>query len=234
MGGESAPWGIAHGLSGTKPTILTVPEGRNRTLVADMAAEFAPALLRHLRHPDYDRASPKSPDDIGTLRQLWLPNGTHLDMLHFIAYAYTFARVGERDRAKTLNKLGRAAGWLFREAKRPGQQSVMVASEALQAAYTFPAEDVRQAHLGFLLAWLETKGGREARLRAAQEAEQMAVATSLDPPVERDYLQAAVDDWNEAERNNDARARSRHATAIEATLRSELERRFELTERAIG
>src|SRR2546422_8607637 len=52
MGGESAPWGVASGLAGTKPTILTVPEGRNRTLVADMAAEFAPVLLRHFRHPE--------------------------------------------------------------------------------------------------------------------------------------------------------------------------------------
>ena len=43
MGGESAPWGIAHGLPGKKPSTLIVPEGRNRTLVADMAAEFAPA-----------------------------------------------------------------------------------------------------------------------------------------------------------------------------------------------
>ena len=195
----------------TNPTILTVPEGRNRTLVADMAAEFAPALLRHFRHPDSDSGSPTGPKQIGPLRQLWLPNGTHLDMLHFIAYAYTFTRVGDRDRAKTLNKLGRAAGWLFREAQRPGQQTVMVASEALQAGYTFPAEDVRQAHLGFLLAWLETKGGREARLRAAQEAEQMAVATSLDPPVERDALQPAVDAWNEAQRGNDTKARSRYA-----------------------
>jgi|SRR5882724_3172558 len=233
MGGESAPWGIAYGFPGTKPTILTVPEGRNRTLVADMAAEFAPALLRHFRHRDYDRGSPAGPKQIGALRQLWLPNRTHLDMLHFIAYAYTFTRVGERDRAKTLNKLGRATGWLFREAMRPGQQTVMVASEALQTAYTFPAEDVRQAHLGFLLAWAATKGGRDARLRAAGDAERSAVATSLDPPVERDDLQPSVDDWNEAHRNNDAKAQSRHAGAIEAKLRPELVRRFELTERAI-
>ena len=233
MGGESAPWGIAHGVMGTKPTVLTVPEGRNRTLVADMAAEFAPALLRHFRHGDFDSGSPTGPEGIGQLRQLWLPNGTHLDMLHFIAYAYTFTRVGERNRAKTLNKLGRAAGWLFREAKRPGQQTVMVATEALRGAYTFPAEDVRQAHLGFLLAWLETKGCRDARLRAAQAAEQMAVATSLDPPIEREVLQPAVDGWNEADRGSDTKARSRHAAAIDAKLRSELDRRFELTERAI-
>src|SRR5207245_11282338 len=143
---------------------------RNRTVGADMAAEFAPALLPHFRHRDYDRTSPTGPQQIGPLRQLWLPNGTHRDMLHFIAYAYTFTRVGERDRAKTLNKLGRATGWLFREAMRPGQQTVMVASEALQTAYTFPAEDVRQAHLGLLLAWVATKGGRDASLGGAQKA----------------------------------------------------------------
>ena len=87
---------------GKRPTILTVPEGRNRTLVADMAAKFAPVLLEHFHHPDYDPASPTSSQHMGALRQLWLPNVTHLDMLHFIAYAYTFTRVGERDRAKTL------------------------------------------------------------------------------------------------------------------------------------
>jgi len=154
-------------------------------------------------------------------------------MLHFLAYAYTFARVGERSRAKTLNKLGRIAGWLFREATRPGQQTVIVASEALQSAYTFPAEDVRQAHLGFLLAWVATKGGRDARLRAAEEAERAAVATSLDPPVERDELQPAVDGWNKARQNNDAKGLARHAASIDSKLRPELLRRFELTERAI-
>jgi len=233
MGGESAPWGVASGLAGTKPTILTVPEGRNRTLVADMAAEFAPVLLRHFRHPEYDHVSPTGPEHIGALRQLWLPNGTHLDMLHFMAYAYTFTRVGERDRAKTLNKLGRVCGWLFREGKRPGQQTVIVATAALQEAYSFPAEDVRQAHLGFLLAWLETRGGREVRLHAAHEAERMAVATSLDPPVERADLQPAVEAWNEAKANDNPKVRSRHAGAIETTLRAELVRRFDLTQRAI-
>ncbi len=232
MGGESAPWGIAHGHPGDNPTVLTVPEARNRTLVADMAAAFAPTLLEHFRHPGYAQDTPTGPKEPRALRQLWVPNPTHLEMLHCMAYAYTFTRVGERDRAKTLNKLGRVAGWLFREANRPGQQTVVVASDALRDAYTFPAEDVRQAHLGFLLAWLASQGGREAGHRAASEAEQHAVATSLDPSVEREELQDAVDAWNEAERNTNSKDKSL-ATRIDAILGRELNRRWKLTEQAI-
>ena len=47
--------------------------------------------------------------------------------------------------------LGRACGWLFREAQRPGQMAVMAASRVLTDAYTFPSETTRQGHLGFLL-----------------------------------------------------------------------------------
>lgn len=51
MGGESAPWGIVFGPPDKAPTILTVPEPRNRDFVAAMVARFAPALLKHLQHP---------------------------------------------------------------------------------------------------------------------------------------------------------------------------------------
>ena len=85
MGGESRPWGVAFGTIADGPTVLTVPEGRNRTLVGDMMAEFAPALLAHFRHPSFS----EGPAAYSTqpLRQLWLPGTSHLEMLHFIAAA---------------------------------------------------------------------------------------------------------------------------------------------------
>ena len=58
---------------------------------------------------------------------------------------------------------------------------------------------------------------REARLRAAHEAERMAVATSLDPPVERAELQPAVEAWNEAKGNDNPKVRSRHASGNKRT-----------------
>jgi hypothetical protein len=233
MGGESAPWGIAYGHLGRRPKVLTVPEARNRDLVADMVAEFAPVLLEHFLHPDYSDVEVAGPRDPRPLRQLWVPNRTHLEMLHYLAYSYTFTKWGARARAKTLNALGRLSGWLFRESQRPGQVSVMVATDALRESYVFPAELVRQAHLGFLLAWLEGKGRRERRLEAAQAEERKSIATSLDPALERDLLDPAVERWGEAHKAEKSRAERAAAGVVHGVLGPELTRRFDLVERAI-
>jgi hypothetical protein len=232
MGGESRPWGIAFGRCGAEPKIITVPEARNRDLVAAMVAEFAPVLLSHLRTPGYCRSGPESRDDLLPLRQIWLPNSTHLEMLHHLAYAYAFTRSGGADR-ELLNAFGRACGWLFREAQRSGQQTVTVASAALKQSYTFPAEDTRQGHLGFLLAWLGTKGSRDARLQAALEAERQTVATSLDPDLERAHLQGAVEAWGASRRQADEAGKAKAARVVTKSLAPELSRRWKLTESAI-
>ena len=232
MGGESAPWGITWGHPGQKPEVLAVPEARNREAVAAMIAKFAPALLEHYWSPltnDWEGTTQRDKDL--PLRQLWMPNASHIDMLHFLAYSYTFTKFGEMGRYTTLNALGRLAGWLFREHHRPGQMMVMAATDALRSAYVFPAEDVRQAHLGYLLAWLETTGKRTKRLAAAQEAEEHSISTSLDPAIERDELEPLVEKWNDQRLGS--RVREQAKADIEATLGRELLERFTLVERAI-
>ncbi len=82
------------------------------------------------------------------------------------------------------------------------------------------------------MAWLEAKGGRDVRAAAAVAAEGEAVATSMDPVVERDTLEDMVDAFNEARTNGDDRSRKRVHGAIEAVLEAQLKRRIELTERA--
>lgn len=234
MGGESRPWGIAYGKPGKNPKILSVVEGRNRDLVAEMTTRFAPALLKHLRTPAHCGANePEEWEDLQPLRQVWLPNPTHLNMLHHLAYAYTFTKWGAEIRDR-LNALGRACGWLFREAQRPGNQVAMVASDALRSAYTFPSEEVRQGHLGFLLAWLEAKGNRDTRLAAALEAEQQAVAASLAPELERSTLESAVEAWGIANREDEEASKKRAARKVAATLKPELERRWQLTAVALA
>ena len=233
MGGESAPWGVAVGNPGAEPTILNVPEARNRDMVADMVARLAPTLLRHFRHPEYG-GRPDVENDLVPLRQLWVPNRSHLDLLHAIAYSYTFTRWGDPGRAAMLNSIGRLSGWLFREAQRAGQVTVMAASDALRSCYTFPSSDLRQSHLGYLLAWLETRGGRERRLKAAQEAEQRSISISLDPALERDELADLVERWGEAHRAGDSRGEQKPAREIARRLEDELRHRYELVERAIA
>lgn len=233
MGGESSPWGVAFGRPGKKPTILTTPEPRTRDDVAEMMVKLAPELLTHLHHPRFSPFGP-SPDTKVPPFQVWVPNPSHLEMLHHLAYAYTFTRFGAPSRAQTLNYLGHACGWLFRESQRPGQMVTFAATDALTEAFTFPAEKTRQGHLGFLLAWLETKGSRQARETAAAEAERQSVSTSLDPALERDELQSWVEEFGPARTAGDDAVVARATRRIHAVLKEELERRFSLTERALA
>jgi hypothetical protein len=232
MGGESAPWGIAFGRPGDPPQMLTTPEPRTRDDVAEMVSKLAPSLLTHVHHPRFSPFGP-SPDANLPPFQVWVPNATHLDMLHHLNYAYTFTRFGAESRRLLLNQLGQACGWLFREAQRPGQMVTMVAAEVLSEAFAFPAETPRLAHPSFLLAWLKTKGGRNVRMEAASQAEQLSAATSLDPPFERDELAFYVELYNEGRREQDDSKLGRAIKQIDKLLREELERRFRVTEEAI-
>lgn len=233
MGGESGPWAVGHAHPRQTPKILCVPEPRNRDLVAKMVAMLAPVLLEHLRHPDFSDKTIEGPGHELPHRQVWLPNGAHLEMLHHLAYAYTFTKWGEKSRAQLLNALGRAANWLFNEGHRPGQVTVMPATDALTESYTFPCETVRQGHLGYLLAWLETKGNRTARMKAAASAELKPVSTNLDPAFEREALAPLVESWNEAEKAGGKHRSDSLAQQIIGEVGPEVLRRLRLVEKAI-
>lgn len=188
MGGESRPWGVAIGHPNKPPTIHTVAEARDRELVGGMLEQVAPVLLAHMGYPNH--AAP--------LPHVWLPNASHVEMLHLLAF--------------TL--------------------SCIDASRALRDAFAFPTEEARQAHTGYLLAWLETKGAFDVRLRAATLAEKRAVSTSLDPQVEKAGLDARVEAFNEAKRSGHSPAMRKIADKIREALEPELRHRFEVAARA--
>ncbi len=226
MGGESRPWGIAIGRPDRTPKIFTAAEARDRELVGAMLEDFAPRLLAHMGHPEFASSPGELPPHV------WLPNASHVEMLHFLAFTYTFAKRGEVKRMKTLNALGRASNWLFQESTRPGQLSCIDASRALRDAFSFPAEDVRQAHTGYLLAWLQTNGNFDVRLRAAPAAEERAVSTSLDPQIEKAGLDTLVEEFNKAKRSGDSAKAEPLTQDIHKLLEVELVHRFETAARA--
>ena len=225
MAGESRPWGIAWGHPGEEPRIESVADGRVRDDVAAICADFGEDLLEHLRVQNwsYDPIPKKAPSE--DLCQLWVPNRQHVAMFHQLAYAYSQTKFGGDD-VETLNALGRLSGWLFRESSRRGSQHLIDASAALREAFAFPAQDARQAHLGYLLAWLTTTGDRTARLAAAEVAESSAVSPTMNPALERDALAEPLERRRKIQR--EGRSAAAEETEISEVLADELSRRWEL------
>ncbi|MEZ4409444.1 MAG: hypothetical protein R3A52_23685 [Polyangiales bacterium] len=239
MAGESSPWGVAAGAPDAKPRFYTVPEPRNADLHAAFVESFSAEILAHVGHPEHlpppaqgESATERPfPRELLASRQLWMPGSTHVEMLHLLDFRYTLAMTGEEQRLKRVRALGRACGWLFRESTRPGQVRVHDATARLRQLYAFPAETVRQQHLGYLLAWLGS-GDRDARLAAAARAEKLSVGVTMHPEYERSALLARLEDFNARRRANDLGAFAK-ATEIHDALVSELDRRWKLTVEAI-
>lgn len=229
MAGESRPWGIAWGTAGSEPRIESVPDGRVRDDVAALCATFAEDLLEHLRVHNWTFDPVPEKPELGDLRQVWLPNGQHIAMLHQLSYTYSQTKFGGETQ-DILRALGRVSGWMFRDTSRVGNQHVVSASQLLGDSYVFPAQDVRTAHLGFQLAWLSTPGDRNARLASAEEAEGYTISPTMDPTLDRERLSDLVAEWQEGRRVG--REVGEPADSIADILREELRRRWELTEHA--
>lgn len=226
MAGESRPWGIAWGRVNEQPKIASVPDGRVRDDVAVLCAEFAEDLLEHLRVHNWTYDPVDQTAKPADLRQVWLPNGQHVAMLHQLSYTYSQTKFGGPNQA-ILRALGRLSGWMFRETSRRGHQHVISASGALGEAYTFPAQDARTAHLGYQLAWLTTSGDLAERMAAASTAEGLTVSPTLDPSLERENLSPLVEALQTGRRaGTDVSAL---ADSIAAVLITELDRRWRLT-----
>src|SRR5262249_16804143 len=163
MAGEARPWGVIAGHPGEEPAIVTVPEPRDAGESARLALALSAILLPHLPHPEGATEAEEADLAPGaSRRQLRMPGGAHVQMLHLRDCRFARASMREEPSAKELGALGRACGWLFRESTRPAQVRVFDATARLRDAFAVPAEDARQAHLGLLLAWLSTSGPRDA------------------------------------------------------------------------
>jgi hypothetical protein len=226
LGGETSCWGVVWGHPGETPRFATTPDPRKPEAVATMLLPFAYDLLQHLPHPMLPAGA--RPD---ARRQLWLPGGAHVEVLHLLHYRLQHV-TEPREHVDLLRALGRSAGWLFRESCRPGQQRVIDASAWLREVFAFPADSGHLAHLGFQLAWLATPGSRRDRVEAAAVAEEQPVGTALRPGLERDQIAPALDAL--AGEGASPEDRRRHARTIQRLLEAELSRRWTLLEQAVS
>lgn len=184
MSGETRPWGIAFGRLEDGPQIYAVEDGRNRESIQEMLENFAIDFINFFRVENFT-FEPISKENLQLEDppQIWLPNSSHVDMLHFINYMYWRTRAD--DSMETYRTtLSRLCGWLFRESTYTGQQLIVDASAVLRENYIFPVDDVTIANTATALAWLNPRGSINEKLHEARKWSQDAVGITMQPDVE--------------------------------------------------
>jgi len=195
MAGESRPWGIVYGrLRDKAPRILTAGDGRNREAVSQICEEFGVAMLQYCRAEGHS-FNPITKDNIDPeeLPQIWVPGERHIEMLHYLEYAFWRVRKGD-DRTKPLTVLARLAGWLFRESGRSGQQQIIDASRALRDAYVFPSDSLSLGNLTTAVAWFNAAGELPEKRINVREAGKQRVSPTLDPTLDSKILAPLVEE----------------------------------------
>ena len=87
---------------------------------------------------------------------------------------------------------------------RRGSRRLSTAPPRLQEAFTFPADDLRQQHVGFLLALLQTRGGLEKRMTRRGRGGAARAFRSRWIPMSSETGSSR---WSTATRRRDARRR---------------------------
>lgn len=235
MGGETRPWSIAWGKPGEEPSFSSVSDPRNREAVEQMVESFAQDLLAHFRIEGFSSEPILEEDLEGEAQsvlvqnapQIWLPGPSHLDMIHYLSYAYWRVREDD-DRTSPIHALSRFCGWLFRENSSMGQQTIIDASKAVRDAYVFPTDDFSLTHLGAQRVWLKAKGGYKQKLLASRESAKNLLGITLDPSVEVELQKLLAE--NRKEKNNDSNDSS--SVLVTSELWEETMRRWHALEAA--
>lgn len=185
MSGETRPWGIAFGTEETGPKIYAAVDGRDREQIQSSLEEFSIDFINYFQVENFT-FEPITKDNLhlDTPPQLWLPNSSHVDMLHFVNYMYWKPRTDdEMDTYRTT--LSRLSGWLFRESKLKGQQLVIDSAACLRENFVFPVDDVTISNPAVALEWLTPRDSIQDQLQNTRTYAEDAAGTTLQPEVEK-------------------------------------------------
>lgn len=219
MSGETRPWGVAFGTEETGPKIYAAVDGRDREQIQSMLEEFSIDFINYFQVENFT-FDPVSKENLHSQNppQIWLPNSSHLDMMHFINYMYWKPRTDdEMDTYRTT--LSRLCGWLFRESKLKGQQLIVDSAACLRENYVFPVDDVTISNPAVALEWLSPRASIEEQLQTTREYADDASGTTLQPDVEK-ALEPLL------------KNRDKNEFEIGLIITSELERRWSLAMQA--
>ncbi|MBO2449388.1 hypothetical protein J4573_19965 [Actinomadura barringtoniae] len=202
-GEAAAPLAVMLGTVRDEPTLLAVPQPRNRDLRFAFAADLAKAVLAHIEAAGSSAVEELAPSKDGEERiryaeapQLLVPNRAGVGFLRMLGRSTRFRRTdGPYAVDPSVPVLGRWLTWFADRNDHPGAGLLMTMTEALRLHWATGQSSLEDGNLGALLGWIDPPEGLDGPAAAAL-AEDPAVCPpagpTTDPAFDNDVLASAI------------------------------------------
>ncbi|RFU37261.1 hypothetical protein DZF91_33830 [Actinomadura logoneensis] len=226
-GEAAAPLATMLGTDRDAPTLLVVPQPRNRDQRFAYAAELAKAVLDHV---ESERGATETlePSKDGEERvryerapQIVVPNRGGVGFLRLLGRSTRFRSTeGPWAVDPAVPALGRWLTWFADRNDRPGSSLLLALTETLRLHWATGQSSLEDGNLGALMGWIDPPEGMDGPTAAARAEDPVAcppAGPATDPTFDNEVLAPAIAAYDESGGEPRAEERIRAAVASQLT-----------------
>ncbi|MDL4770630.1 hypothetical protein [Actinomadura xylanilytica] len=225
-GEAAAPLAVMLGAGPDDPTMLMVPQPRNRDLRFAFAADLAKLVLNHIetsRGAVEELPPGKDGDDrirYGDAPQILVPNRGGIGFLRMLGRSTRFRSTeGPYAVEPSVPVLGRWLTWFADRYDRPGSSLLLAATETLRMHWATGQSSLEDGNLAALLGWIDPPDGLDGPAAAALAEDPVScppAGPSTDPTFDNEVLAPAIAAYHAS--GGDHRAEERLRTVLAGQL----------------
>jgi hypothetical protein len=239
-GEANAPLAAMVGADPAAPTLLVVPEPRDRDQRFAFAADLAAVILPYL-HGYFAEEEPVGGREPGTryadAPQVLVPNPAGIAFTRLLGRSTRFRRTeGPYAVAGPVPVLGRWLTFFTERAEHPASSLMVAATDALAAHWATGQSPAEDANLGALLGWIDPPPGMSGALAAAAAEDPVRcppAGPATDPTFDNEVLDQRILAIRTARLTGDGRAYDRAKIAFTEAVATQLAPTWALMWRAV-
>jgi hypothetical protein len=236
-GEANAPLAAMAGDHPEAPSLLIVPEPRDRDQRFVFAAELAAVILGYIQGyaTEEEQAGPDT--RYADAPQLLIPNSAGIAFTRLLGRSTRFRRTdGPYAVPESVPLLGRWLSFLTDRTESPASSLMLAMTDALAAHWATGQSPVEDRNLGALLGWIDPPPGMSGAQAAAEAEDPLRcppAGPSTDPTFDNEVLEQRILAVRTARLTGDGRAYERARTALTGALAAQLEPAWALMWRAV-
>ncbi|MFC5182389.1 hypothetical protein [Actinomadura harenae] len=225
-GEAAAPLATMLGTDRNEPTLMVVPQPRNRDLRFGYAAELAKAVVEHV---EAERGATETlePSKDGEERvryerapQIIVPNRGGVGFLRLLGRSTRFRSVeGPWAVDPAVPMLGRWLTWFADRNDRPGSSLLLALTETLRLHWATGQSSLEDGNLAALMGWIDPPEGLDGPSAAARAEDPVLcppAGPATDPTFDNEVLAPAIAAFDES--GGEPRAEERIRAAVASQL----------------